>query len=114
MKITVFVKVVLIVTLALSLSACMTPQARYNKDYALAKKNFAEQNYHSAFQQIQEPAKAGNADAQYALGYMYYNGLGTIADHRKAAFWFTKAASQGQADAKRALRQMQTAEINHS
>ena len=96
-----------VISACLVLVACST-QTRYERDYSNAKKNFAEQNYRSAFNQVQAPANAGNPSAQYALGYMYYNGLGTIASNSQAAYWFQKSAAQGYKPAKKALREIKS------
>jgi DamX protein len=52
---------------------------------------------------IQQSAERGDADAQYALGYMYYYGIGTVVDIKTARLWIAKSASQGQPLAKKAL-----------
>lgn len=44
-------------------------------------------------------AKQGNAEAQFNLGWMYYNGYGVRQDHAKAAKWLEKAAAQNDASA---------------
>jgi TPR repeat protein len=46
-----------------------------------------------------EQAKAGNAAAQYQLGYDYYLGRGIAQDYAQAAVWWRKAADQGFAEA---------------
>jgi soluble lytic murein transglycosylase-like protein len=48
-------------------------------------------------------AKFGDADAQYALGWMYANGKGVPLDEKIAAQLFTMAAEQGHALAKESL-----------
>lgn len=93
-----------LMTVGLLLSGCMTPEQRNEQSYAVAKQNFAEQNFRTAFLRVQRPAKAGNADAQYALGYMYYYGKGTVINRPYAVYWFQQAAAQGQKDAQRALK----------
>ena len=44
-------------------------------------------------------AEAGDAEAQYKLGFAYYMGRGVERDAAKAVEWFTKAAEQGHAEA---------------
>ena len=44
-------------------------------------------------------AKQGNADAQYNLARMYFNGNGVTEDIQKALDWFQKAAEQGNTEA---------------
>lgn len=86
---------------AMGLAACaMDPTLSYN----LGKQNYAEQNYHTAFTYLLESAKWRNADAQYAVGYMYYYGIGTQQNLPKAIKWFHSAAEQGQYKAMMALR----------
>ena len=40
-------------------------------------------------------ALAGNADAMYELGMMYYNAIGVERDYAQARSWFKKAAEGG-------------------
>lgn len=51
-------------------------------------------------------AKLGDADAQFALGWMYANGKGVSTDERAAAQLFTMAAEQGHTSAKESLAQL--------
>ena len=49
-------------------------------------------------------AEQGDADAQYNLGVCYANGYGLQKDLTQAMFWFRKAADQGHAKAREALK----------
>lgn len=49
------------------------------------------------FQETLKKAEAGEADAQFKLGFMYVNGEGVPQDDKEAVKWFTKAAEQGHA-----------------
>lgn len=51
------------------------------------------------FAEIQQLANDGNAEAQLALGDMYYEGDGVEEDDAQAKAWYLKAAEQGNADA---------------
>jgi hypothetical protein len=53
--------------------------------------------------QIISDARAGDATAQYKLGYDYYLGHGISQDYAQAAIWWRKAAEQGFADAQNNL-----------
>ena len=64
--------------------------------------------YNCSFTQIQTAAKAGDSDAQYALGYMYYYGINTPRDLDAAKVWIGRSAEQGQVLAKQALTVMGT------
>lgn len=84
-------------------SACASNQKAANKAYAKGKSEYLAQNYDTSFQEIQQAAQAGDPDAQYALGYMYYYGKGTPQDLTQAMEWMRKAAAQGQPQATKAL-----------
>jgi DamX protein len=71
------------------------------------------EKYHCSLEEVQQAALAGNPDAQYALGYMYYYGIGTVHDQQTAALWIQRAASQGEPLAEQA-QQMIAAEQNSS
>lgn len=58
-----------------------------------------EKDFENAYRYINEAAIHGLAVAQYNLGCMYEEGLGTIKDHDKAVEWFEKSAMQGVAQA---------------
>lgn len=47
------------------------------------------------FKQIQDLAERGSSDAQYHLGMMYNNGIGTKKDIKQAFYWFRKSAELG-------------------
>ena len=55
------------------------------------------------FLRVKKEAEHGDADAQYNLGLMYYNGQGIDQDYREAVKWYQKAAEQGNADAQNNL-----------
>jgi TPR repeat protein len=57
---------------------------------------FQQQQYDKAFVKLLPLAKQGNADAQYAVGYMYYYGKGVIENSKQAQYWINLAAQQGQ------------------
>jgi TPR repeat protein len=40
-------------------------------------------------------AEAGDAEAQFQLGYCYYNGEGVAQNYKEALAWMTKSAEQG-------------------
>lgn len=72
--------------------------------YSQAKLNFAEQNYHDAYQQLLVPAAKGNSDAEYALGFLYYYGKGTPTNHTLGKQWILKAARDGNEQAVQAYQ----------
>jgi TPR repeat protein len=52
-------------------------------------------DYSAAFRAWRPLAEAGNAEAQFNLGYMYYYGEGVPVDDTQAARWYLQAAEQG-------------------
>lgn len=48
---------------------------------------------------LQKQARAGDAGAQYLLGFMYAEGQGVEKNPQEALRWYTKAANQGHVDA---------------
>lgn len=51
-------------------------------------------------------AEQGDADAQFNLGLMYYNGQGVLQDYEEAVKWCILAAEQGYAKAQLSLGKM--------
>ncbi len=92
-----------------SISACAhTPsqqQAAQNQRLQnVCAHNILFKKYDCSASEIQAAALQGDADAQYTLAYMYYYGLGTVADQATALTWMHKAAAQGQGLAIAALK----------
>ena len=50
------------------------------KDYAEGSKLFDKGDYKGAIKAFRKSAESGNAEAQYALGNMYHDGKGTLAN----------------------------------
>lgn len=74
--------------------------------YEMGKQNFVEGNYRNSFGQLEPMAQRGDPDAQYAIGYMYFYGLGAIQDRNLAYQWMQAAAAQGQPQARQALAEL--------
>jgi hypothetical protein len=85
--------------LVLLFSGCMSHD--YNLKHGI--ESFQVQDYRAAFIRLLPEAKAGQPDAQYAIGYMYYYGQGVIENRKKAWYWINRAAVGGQADAQNAM-----------
>src|SRR3990167_9106263 len=63
-------------------------------ELALGKRMFQDGYYKRAIQQLLPLAAEGNMEAQYAVGYMYYYGLGTSQDTESGYFWIKRSADQ--------------------
>ena len=109
----------LITTLALLLSGCGENQVKENHDdqvktldqliYSRARESFLVGKYKTAVTLFEPLAAKGNDEAQYTLGYCYYNGLGVDKDLDKAMQWFKKSAKQNNLNAMTSLSLIQTA-----
>lgn len=91
--------------------SCSTVEQRNTVAFQEAKQSYASQNYNKAFGSLATPAKRGNANAQYALGYMYFYGKGVFEDRQKALYWFKLAAEQGHPSAQEALAMIDHQEL---
>ncbi|MES9831482.1 MAG: sel1 repeat family protein [Candidatus Thiodiazotropha sp. LLP2] len=68
-----------------------------------AHKAYNIKEYKKVFRLLFPIAAAGNAKAQYALGYLFYHGLGVEKNERQAMHWVQLSAAQGNGKALRAL-----------
>ena len=65
-------------------------------------------NYAIAYCIWQPQAKAGDANAQYNIGWLYHNGYGLAVDDQQALYWWQQAAEQNHIDARFALASLYT------
>ncbi len=93
--------IIVLIVMSLALQSCAN-----SASVAKAEREFAQRNYHAAIQKLWRPAIMGNAQAQYALGYMHYYGLGTAKDVDMGRSWIRRSASKGYPPAVEALRQI--------
>ncbi len=63
-------------------------------------------DFESDFYSFIDLAEEGDADAQFNIGYLYYNGIGVDENDKEAAVWYHQAAKLGHADAQFALAGM--------
>ncbi len=97
------------VILCTALLAACANQQRMN----IAELDFVREHYTLAFNHLQLPARHGDPDAEYAMGYMYYYGKGVVEDRKRAEYWFKLAADGGQHDAALALKMIQAQKIHY-
>lgn len=69
-----------------------------------ARQAYAKEEYEKVFQLVFPLATSGNAQAQYTLGYLYYNGQGIEKSDTQAMQWIQRAAAQGHEKAIQALK----------
>ena len=105
-------KIIFVSLLSLLLSACIThhyspPPPRLSprqmSELQQGKRYFEEGYYKRAMQQLLPLACQGVAEAQYAVGYMYYYGYGVAQDTDVGYFWIKCSANQGYPPANQAL-----------
>ena len=58
--------------------------------------------------ELVQEAEAGDADAQCHLAVCYNYGTGVRKDEKKAVYWYTKSAEQGNKYAKKFLERIRT------
>lgn len=102
-------RLVTIIMICFLLTACATQSQAQKQELALGKANFAVKNYDLAYNHLAPLADSGDRDAQYAIGYMYYNGYGVPKDEEQALLWIQKSAEQHNLKAVRALHKINTA-----
>lgn len=82
----------------LAVTACSTHSGAHRN-----KQHLAAKDYTLTYEQVREAAQDGDADAQYALGYMYYYGQNVSRNSHQAQFWIRKAAAQKHPQAVKAI-----------
>ena|SRR3990167_4512334 len=105
-----FTRILLISLLSLFVIACATTSPRVSSELAYGKRLFEQGYYRRAMHDLLPLACDGNAEAQYAVGYMYYYGLGVAQDTDVGTFWIERSASKGYRPAKQALYMIETSD----
>ncbi len=75
-------------------------------DMAAADAAFEREDYEQTLRELEPLAASGNPVAQYNLGVLHQEGLGTKRARKVAAVWFRKSADQGHGEAAFALGMM--------
>ena len=90
------------------LNNCIEEVCNDNKDNSLEKaNNYCQSNkYQDALNIYLTLAEKGVPEAQFKIGWMYYNGYGVEQDYYKAIEWYRKSAEQGYATAQDNLGDM--------
>lgn len=99
----------LLSALCCCLLSCASP--KMSQELEQGKVNFIAGDYKKAFHGLMPLAVNGNAQAAYAIGYMYYYGYGVAQDNESGLFWMRKSASQGFELAIQALNAIQQQSI---
>ncbi len=91
----------LLAILCLNLMSCAS--SKLSLDMHDGRSEFKAGYYKQAFHHLLPVAVQGRAEAQYAVGYMYYYGYGVPQDNESGLFWMERAASQNFESARKAL-----------
>lgn len=99
-------RLISILLLSIALSACAsktTYSPGTSSQLTQGKRDFDNGYYKRSMRRLLPLACDGNAEAQYAVGYMYYYGFGVGQDSDVGGFWINRAAEQNYYPAKVAM-----------
>lgn len=91
------------------LAGCAAPGGAERGDverFERGKQAYLSERYSEAFELLLREAEDGNAEAQYTVGYMYYQGQGVNQNDEVALRWIRESAAGGNSRAVEALGQM--------
>jgi uncharacterized protein len=83
-----------ILLLVFMAAACVVVTGCAETNYEKATRHYKPDDVAAALRQLKPLAEYGDADAQFKLGSLYYQGWGVPQDYREAATWLRKAAEQ--------------------
>lgn len=95
---------------ALEQLAQRSPQAAYDLGLRLLRGDGVERNSYQAMEWMRQAAEQGLSEAQLALGRLYLHGFEEMgSDPAEAESWLTRAAANGQSQAKALIPEAQNA-----
>ncbi len=94
--------------LFLSLLLGCSTQAKKEDPMVQARAAFQQGDYQHSASLLMPLAQKGNAEAQYAVGYQLFYGLGVKRDKTQGYFWMQQSAAQGYTPAREALSRLTT------
>lgn len=102
-------RILLISVLSLLLMGCATTASKgltpkMMSELQQGQRLFEDGYYKRSLRWLLPLACDGVAEAQYAVGYMYYYGYGVAQDTEVGYFWIQRSAEKGFAPAKEALK----------
>lgn len=96
----------LLLSLALLSGCASTNEPERSTRFQEGREAYLAGDYGEAFERLIVEAEEGNAEAQYTIGYMYYEGQGVSRDEDRALTWIRRAAENGSPRAIDALGEM--------
>lgn len=94
--------ILMLIVAALFLQGCASP--KMSQELQGGKNLFEKGEYKDAFHELLPVAVHGNKEAQYAVGYMYFNGIGVAQDTESGTFWIAQSANQHYPPAEDAMK----------
>lgn len=97
--------IVVLITAAVFLSGCAGQETKpkNHQAYLQAQQAYRNKNFDVARVFAKQAAQQDDADAQYLLGYMMFNGIGGESQPLDAVVWFQRAYAKEHAKAAQAL-----------
>lgn len=86
-----------------AIALMMTSLLAWASDVDDGLRAYEKKDYKTAFIKIKSAAEQGLPNAQYLLGHMYIESIGTTQDYKEALRWFRAAAEQGLPNAQLSL-----------
>src|SRR5205085_10883246 len=80
-------------------TAAPDPRSAGGRALRTALAAYARDDYVDAARQLTKLARAGNAEAQHSLGFLYAQGKGVLGNLGDAIVWYRRAAEQGHVEA---------------
>jgi TPR repeat protein len=109
------IKPVIACLLCFFLAACAAHQSPATQSYLQeGKRDFEGGYYRSAMRVLLPLACDGNAEAEYAVGYMYYYGYGVAQDTDVGTLWIERSAQKHYLPAVKALENVTRENENRS
>lgn len=100
-----------LLALVMGIAGCASQPERGDdlSRFERARAAYLAEEFELAFDLMKEEAQLGNPQAQYALGYMLYNGQGVVPDVEQGLEWIRAAAAKGDDRALEALGRLASA-----
>ncbi len=96
----------LVIALASAAGCATNGEAELSERVDAGREAYLQEDFETAFERLIVAAEQGHPQAQYTVGYMYYEGQGVARDEERAVAWRRRAAEGGHADAVAALGEL--------
>lgn len=95
---------IILTLISLTLFGCANRSYQVSNSELQRGKYYFKEGYYKRAMRLLLPSACDHCpDAEYAVGYMYYYGLGVAQDSDVGNFWISRAANRGNVCAQKAL-----------